>query len=1076
MHFRRTRLNLIVIHTMGDNMIKFKAFRQILIIGLLCTSYSHICLAQKATIQEEKRVIKTYPFSEPNPVPVLIKDARLYPYHTFEGYSHQGQPQQWQVVKMENDFIEVYVLPEVGGKVWGAIEKSTGEEFIYRNEVMKFRNIALRGPWTSGGIEFNFGIIGHTPATASPVDYRLLENSDGSVTCVVGAMDLPSRTHWRVQINLPKDKAYFETKALWYNPEPIAQPYYNWMTGAAFARDDLEVFIPGNQYLKHSGETKSWPIDETGRKISEYQNNTFGGHKSYHVVGEYADFFGGYYHKSKFGFGHWAPYMDMPGQKLWLWALSRAGGIWEDLLTDTDGQYIEFQAGRLLVQYSPQNFNNPIKEADFEPYRTDQWRELWFPLKGIGGLNAASQHGAMFVQRQKEEIKIGINAFEKSSSALEVIVEGQNIFHKQLELKPMEVFTTKVSIGDADDFEVHVPKLNLHYNSNRETSQLKRPFETDRQAWAAIPEADRILARGKEYVEGRQYEQARHQFESILKQYPWHPGALIAMADLYFRSAKYADGLNYITKALQLDAYDPHANYIAGISYRAFNDFVNAKESLGWAARSMLYRSAANTQIAEIGLQEQNFSQSDLYANRALDYDRYNINAYQVLAITNRKIENYQKSEQALTKLLDIDPLHHFARFEQYLLNNSYENKSSFQQLIKNEFPDQTYLELAISYHNRGLDEEAVELLQLSQNRVKNPLIDLWLAYLLHSNQKHDYRKYLDQAINISPAFVFPYRRESVKVLEWVNAEEIEWKWKYYLALNYWAIDRKPEAIQLLQLIGNEPEFAPFYIARAHLYHQYFKTDKAGDLKKALSYDDQNWLTWLYLIRNYQNTNQWESALHYSTKAYQQFRDNFNIAIAQARSLIFSDQSKNAIEILNTTQVLPSEMARDCRILYDWAHLHEALRLIGDNQFSNALKIIENSKKWPENLGQGKPYDPDQRMQDYLHGYCYQKLNDNKKASSCFQQIIDYTNKHETDNTMLHYLGYKSLKQKGKHKEAQAFINKLATGPNAQKPEIKWIIAQSKSNEKLLAQLNAVNPNLFSGQNYLIFSKIILLH
>ena len=148
-----------------------------------------------ARITEEIRVLETYPFSDPNPIPILASDRRLYPYHTFEGYSNTSEPREWKVVKMENDLIEVFVLPEVGGKVWGAVVKATGHEFIYRNEVMKFRDIALRGPWTSGGVEFNFGVIGHTPATATHVDYLLRENEDGSVSCFVGAMDLPSRTH-----------------------------------------------------------------------------------------------------------------------------------------------------------------------------------------------------------------------------------------------------------------------------------------------------------------------------------------------------------------------------------------------------------------------------------------------------------------------------------------------------------------------------------------------------------------------------------------------------------------------------------------------------------------------------------------------------------------------------------------------------------------------------------------------------------------------------------------------------------------------------------------------------------------
>jgi hypothetical protein len=305
--------------------------------------------AQTARISEEVRTLPTYPFSEPDPVPILARDARLYPYHTFEGYATTPEPREWKVVHLENDYIEVFVLPEVGGKVWGAVVKETGHEFIYRNEVMKFRNISLRGPWTSGGIEFNFGVIGHTPATATPVDYLLRENEDGSVSCFVGGMDLPSRTHWRVEIRLPADRAYFETNVLWYNPTPLEQPYYNWMTAAAFAQSDLEMAIPGDAYLEHSGRERTWPEDDEGRYLPRYANNTFEGHKSYHVVGELNDFFGGYYQDEDYGFGHWARHEDMPGQKLWLWALSREGGVWEDLLTDTDGQYVEFQAGRLFV-------------------------------------------------------------------------------------------------------------------------------------------------------------------------------------------------------------------------------------------------------------------------------------------------------------------------------------------------------------------------------------------------------------------------------------------------------------------------------------------------------------------------------------------------------------------------------------------------------------------------------------------------------------------------------------------------------------------------------------------------------
>jgi hypothetical protein len=125
---------------------------------------------------------------------------------------------------------QILVAPGIGGGLGRQKNRRTG--FIYWNPVVKFREIARRGPWTSGGIELNFGIIGHAPTTATPVDSIVQENSDGSVSCIVGAIDLPSRTVWRVNVRLPKDAAYFETECFWYNPTSLHDSLYSWLTSA----------------------------------------------------------------------------------------------------------------------------------------------------------------------------------------------------------------------------------------------------------------------------------------------------------------------------------------------------------------------------------------------------------------------------------------------------------------------------------------------------------------------------------------------------------------------------------------------------------------------------------------------------------------------------------------------------------------------------------------------------------------------------------------------------------------------------------------------------------------------------
>ena len=148
--------------------------------------------SQKAKISEISVSLPTYLYSSPDPVP---RPGGIYPYFRFDGYSDEPTDKKWKMIKLENECIEVYITPEIGGKIWGAMEKSTGKEFVYFNHSVKFRDIAMRGPWTSGGIELNFGIIGHAPSCSSPVDYYMHEYNDGSVSCFLGALDLPS-TEW----------------------------------------------------------------------------------------------------------------------------------------------------------------------------------------------------------------------------------------------------------------------------------------------------------------------------------------------------------------------------------------------------------------------------------------------------------------------------------------------------------------------------------------------------------------------------------------------------------------------------------------------------------------------------------------------------------------------------------------------------------------------------------------------------------------------------------------------------------------------------------------------------------------
>src|SRR5579872_1711928 len=267
-----------------------------------------------ATIKETEKEFTTYPFSDPNPI---ANPTNVYPYFRFDGFTDKPVKQKWKVVELENDYIKLWVMPQIGGKIWTAIDKKNNRAFIYQNDVVKFRDIAMRGAWTSGGIEANFGIIGHTPGVANPVDYIIKKNDDGSVSCTLSLLDLLTQTRWNLEIKLEKDKAYFTTRAFWHNKTGEDQPYYSWMNLAVKADDDLEFIEPGTNHLFHDGKSYEWPYDkEHNRNISFYKQNDFGGSQSYHITGVYSKYWGGYWHDSDYGMIHYAAREDKIGKKV----------------------------------------------------------------------------------------------------------------------------------------------------------------------------------------------------------------------------------------------------------------------------------------------------------------------------------------------------------------------------------------------------------------------------------------------------------------------------------------------------------------------------------------------------------------------------------------------------------------------------------------------------------------------------------------------------------------------------------------------------------------------------------------
>ena len=1000
---------------------------------------SQLIVAQNATITETTQEFKTYPFSDPNPVANI---GNIYPYYKFDGYSHIGKIQKWKLVTLENSYIKVFIMPEIGGKIWGAMDKATGKMFIYYNKVIKFRNIAMRGPWTSGGIEINFGLIGHAPTCSTPVNYTLKKNNDGSVSCILGSTDLPSRSNWVVEVRLPKDKAYFETNLLWHNSTGLNQSYYHWLNGAARAANDLKFIFPGHHYISHSGVPYSWEVNNNGRNISFYKNNNFGTYKSYHVLGEYTDFWGGYYYKDNFGFGHWSNYTDKPGKKIWIWGLSRQGMIWEDLLTDTNGQYVEIQSGRLFNQAASQSTKTPFKHREFHPYSTDTWKELWFPVKETRGMKSATPYGILNVTTKTNQLKIYLNPLQNIEDTLIVKADDKPIYKKYLTLKPLTLFTDSLNIKQNKNIKIELGGDKLKYSfADSLNNYLHRPLQSPPNFdWNSL---QGLSIKAKEESKQRKYNLAKKSYLQCLEKDSNYIPALTGIAELYYRSMDYDSALSYAKKALAIDTYDGKSNFVYGLINQKIGLKADAKDGFSIAAHSVEYRSSAFTKLAEINAEEQQWEQAIGFAKKAIDYNKYNLSAYHILIISLRKQKKTNLALEKINTLLKINPLSHFARFEKYLIKKDSDLLEQFKQPIQGEFPAETYLELALTYFNVGLFTEALHVLQ---NSPENPVVLYWKTYLSEKIGKtEESKKFFIKAGKQSPELIFPFRTETATVLNWAKRKSNCWKPKYYLALIYWNKGKTGKTRNLFLECGKKPDYPPFYLTRGKFFEKSNISKSIKDYKHAINLDNSNWRAWLMLSKLYEKTHDYENSLIAVETIYKQKPDDYKISIPYAKALYNSGKYSQCLSVLKNTTALPNEGMRFARTIYNHAHIMLAIKNIQQNKFSDALMHLEKAKLWPENLGSGKPYQPDEILTDYLEWYISEKTNNNNIAGLKEKTDSQLKIKRSNNNPNNVIVALVLLKE-GKQKEAIEFINEWANKSSGDFTQ--WVYALSKKDMK----------------------------
>ena len=934
--------------------------------------------AHSQTITIKDTVYVTYGFSDPNPIPVV---GNIYPYHKFETFSFKPEKKTWKMVVLENEWLRVRIMPEIGGKIWSVYDKTTHKELFYDNDVIKFREISLRGPWTSGGIEFNYGIIGHAPSCAHPVEWTTEKKSDGSVSCYIGVLELLTRTNWTIEINLPKDAAWVRTRSFWHNGSGEYQPYYTWANSGVTATEDLEIIYPGTYTIDHEGRTFPFPIDEQGHDLSKYSQQAFGIDKSFHPGGSHKSYFGAYWKYDDFGMLHYALRDEKLGRKYFSWTQSGQGEIWRDILTDDSPQYVELQSGRLFNQNLLNSVLTPFKQTLFSPFGTDEWNEYWLPFSGIGAADNMTLDAVVGINESDASHEIGIFPL-KSKSAARISVSdesGKVIYEEVVDLKTANPIAFKVSSMPCEVL------LNGKRIWALDGETIQRPHVIDSEFSLTSPEG---LVEYARYLYGmRYYKAAEEKVDMALQADSSLIGALIMKSQICLRKGDYQDAFNFAGKVLSIDAYEPSANYIRGCAARSLGLVYDAMDSFEIAAITSELRSASCMQLARIHFVRAEMDLAMDYAEKSLVGNAHNVSALELMY-------QIEPSEEVLDRIYQLDPLSAFPMIEH--LFNGKVTEVQLAESIKEELRWQVYMEYAAAYSEIGLNDKAKTLLEACPE--KNALVQVWLAWL-----KGDV-KALDRIDSKSLDLVFPFRKESVAPLIWAVDNSESWECCYMLSMLENFLGHSEYSSKLIEGVSSST-YAPFYAYRASL------TGSEKDMKKAVELDPEGWRYRQNLALKMYRDGRYDEALKMVEKYYQRHKENFHIGDTYLKILIAKGMYVKADNVINSMRILPFEGQTGSHIMWRDIKLHRAAEFIDKGNYKEAFCKIDESLKWPTSLGVGKPYEEliDTDTELLLMAISAKRSGDEKKA----EEYLDLLKKK--DETKMEFYRKATTKVKGKY-------------------------------------------------------------
>ncbi len=888
---------------------------------------------------------------------------------------------EYEVVTLENKYLKIEILPEMGGRVYSALDKTTGYDFFYKQHVIKPALIGVLGSWISGGVEFNWPFH-HRGSGFMPCDYTIEECKDGTKICWLSEHDPIDRMKGMVGIVLCPEKKYFETRMKLYNRTDVPHSFLWWENAAVPVHEQYQIFFPQDvtyvnfHYLKSritypvagNGVFNGIPMEKP-RDISMHKNTIPA--TSYFASASDYDFFGGYDHAKQCGVVHIGDHHVSPGKKMFTWGYCQLAKSWENALTDTDGQYAELMAG----SYS----DNQPNFSWLAPYETKEFSQFWYPISQIGTPEFANLKCAFKIERGEKNLLKIQSTSTYSNVQISIKTEKKELFHTECSLFPEKALSFE--LGEIPEFvtiSVVTDGQEIGYYREQQFDEYNMPAViTDMPSAAAMNNTDEL------YLAGVHVDQYRDPavmpdsyWKEALKRDIHHVPSLIAMARYEYNRYAFAEAEKYIVHAIErLNLFNERhksgeAYYVYGQILEAMGGFKKAENyynKAAWAADSV---AMAMTRIAILDIRKKDYDNAARHALTALKYGNENM-----LAVAAYVIATGDKAmlDEAIVK----DPLNHMLR---YLAG-----ADDFIEIMDSN-PMETCLDICFDLAAMGRYEDIVGILERlikEKPECAEPMLLYTLGYykkLLGSS----YMEYYKQAEKAKIGATYPVRAQEMYILEAVIAEKDSKMAKLLLGCLLYNKRHYEKAAALWEACDD-------YISVRNLAVAYFshlnREDEAFDLmKKAVMMqpEEEELVYETVVLMDKLGTDPAEKIAF--MKAHTLTRDDCLTELAKAYNQNL--EPEKALEVLMSHDFVPCEGGEHAIAdQYLFAHLVMGKWAMNDGEYAKALEILRRGQVLPQSLGAGLWNHCKLVPLKYQEALCLIQLGKQAEAEEIFRYI-----------------------------------------------------------------------------------------